>query len=94
MFTAVSASSPGEEIKIATALARIEQRQAAQEKVARCVIELLAVHDEKLNAILEAATREESEPGPAFGLLKDILEALLAQQRLLEGFLDTDDESC
>ena len=48
--------------ELAAALARIEQRQAAYEVVAHRLIGMLEVHNEKLDAILEAAT---VEPGPS-----------------------------
>ena len=47
---------------LVAAVARIEQRQTVQEQVALRVVDMLAIHDEKLDAILEAATRE---PGPS-----------------------------
>jgi hypothetical protein len=48
--------------ELAAALARIEQRQAAYEVVAHRLIGMLEIHNEKLDAILEAAT---VEPGPS-----------------------------
>jgi hypothetical protein len=68
---------------LAAALARIERRQAIQERVAHRVIDMLAIHDEKLDAILEAATREPG-PSPVVAILTDILESLREQQGLLE----------
>jgi len=68
--------------KLMAAVARIERRLADHEQVAHRVIDLLAIHDEKLNAILEAATREPG-PSPLLGLLEGILESLREQESLL-----------
>jgi hypothetical protein len=68
---------------LAATLARIERRQTIQERVALRVVDILAIHDEKLDAILEAATRE-SGPSPVVAVLTDILESLREQQSLLE----------
>lgn len=48
--------------EVFAALARIEQRQAAYEQVAHSILGMMEVHNEKLDAILEAAT---VEPGPS-----------------------------
>src|SRR5206468_6529950 len=59
--------------ELAQALARIEQRQAAYEVVAHRLIGMLEVHNEKLDAILEATTVEPG-PSPTTEVLKQILE--------------------
>jgi hypothetical protein len=66
------------------AMARIELRQTVHEEVALRVVDMLAIHNEKLDAILEAATREPG-PSPVLGVLADILESLHEQQSLLAG---------
>ena len=72
---------------IASALARIEQRQAAYEIVAHRLIGILEVHSEKLDAILEAATVEPG-PSPTTELLKQILATMQEQTALLQGLPD------
>jgi hypothetical protein len=67
---------------LAAAMARIEARQAAYEAVARRVLDTLEVHTEKLDAIIEAATRE---PGPS--PVAEILTAILSSLREQEGLL-------
>jgi hypothetical protein len=67
---------------LVTAVARIEQRQTVHEQVARRVVDMLAIHNEKLDAIIEAATREPG-PSPVVGVLSDILESLREQESLL-----------
>ena len=62
---------------LVAALARIELRQTVHEQVARRVVDMLAIHNEKLDAILEAATREPG-PSPVLGVLAEILESLRA----------------
>jgi hypothetical protein len=64
------------------AMARIELRQTIHEQVAHRVIDILAIHNEKLDAILEAATREPG-PSPVLGVLAEILESLREQESLL-----------
>jgi hypothetical protein len=55
--------SDGQKLKdVAEAVLRIEERQAAYEQVAHRILGLLQVHNEKLDAILEAAV---GEPGPS-----------------------------
>ena len=70
--------------EIASALARIEQRQAAYEIVAHRLIGMLEVHNEKLDAILEAATVEPG-PSPTTEVLNQILATMQRQTELLEG---------
>jgi hypothetical protein len=66
------------------AIARIEQRQTAYEQVARRILDILDVHNEKLDAILKAATQEPG-PSPVLSVLAEILESLHEQQSLLAG---------
>jgi hypothetical protein len=73
--------------EIAEALARIEQRQAAYEIVAHRLIGMLEVHNEKLDAILEAATVEPG-PSPIAEVLKQILATMQEQTALLQGLPD------
>jgi hypothetical protein len=67
---------------LAAAVARVEARQAAYEAVARRVLDTLEVHTEKLDAILEAATREPG-PSPVAEALAAILSSLREQESLL-----------
>jgi hypothetical protein len=69
--------------ELATVLARIEQRQAAYEVVAHRLIGMLDVHNEKLDAILEAATLEPG-PSPTTEILQQILATMRQQTALLE----------
>jgi len=64
--------------------ARIEQRQAAYEVVAHRIIGMLEVHNEKLDAILEAATVEPA-PSPLAEALAQILASMREQTALLTG---------
>jgi hypothetical protein len=73
--------------EIAEALARIEQRQAAYEVVAHRLIGMLEVHNEKLDAILEAATIEPG-PSPTTEILTQILAIMQEQTALLQGLPD------
>ena len=73
---------------LVAAVARIEQRQTVHEQVARRVVDMLAIHNEKLDAILEAATREPG-PSPVLGVLTEILESLREQESLLAELPDT-----
>ena len=68
--------------ELVAAVARVEQRQTVQEQVALRVVDMLAIHNEKLDAILEAATREPG-PSPVLGVLADILSSLREQETLL-----------
>jgi hypothetical protein len=67
---------------VAAAMARIETRQAAYEEVVHRVLNILEVHNEKLDAILEAATREPG-PSPVAEALAAILSSLREQESLL-----------
>ena len=67
---------------LAEALARIEERQAVYEQVAHRMIDMMEVHNEKLDAILKAATREPG-PSPVAEALTAILTATQEQTRLL-----------
>ena len=73
--------------EITQALARIEQRQAAYEVVAHRLIGMLEIHNEKLDAILEAATVEPG-PSPTTEVLTQILATMQKQVALLEGLPD------
>jgi hypothetical protein len=77
-------TQPGDEWfrDLAAAVARVEARQAAYEVVARRVLDTLEVHTEKLDAILEAATREPG-PSPVAEALAAILSSLREQESLL-----------
>jgi hypothetical protein len=77
-------AQPGDEWfrDLAAAVARIEVRQAAYEAVARRVLDTLEVHTEKLDAILEAASREPG-PSPVAEALAAILSSLREQESLL-----------
>jgi hypothetical protein len=67
---------------LAAAVARIETRQAAYEAVVSRVLSILEVHNEKLDAILEAATQEPG-PSPVVETLTAILLSLRTQENLL-----------
>ena len=69
--------------ELAQALARIEQRQSAYEVVAHRLLGILEVHNEKLDAILEAATVEPG-PSPTTEVLQQILATMRQQTALLE----------
>ena len=69
--------------ELAAVLARIEQRQAAYEVVAHRLLGILDVHNEKLDAILQAATVEPG-PSPTTEVLQQILVTLREQTALLE----------
>jgi hypothetical protein len=73
--------------EIATALARIEQRQAAYEVVAHRLIGMLEIHNEKLDAILEAATVEPG-PSPTTEILSQMLATMQEQTALLRSLPD------
>jgi hypothetical protein len=75
--------SDGQKLKdVAEAVHRIEERQAAYEQVAHRILGVLQVHNEKLDAILEAAVGEPG-PSPVQALLGEILESMRAQEHLL-----------
>jgi hypothetical protein len=63
-------------------LVRIETRQAAYEVVAHRILGILEVHNEKLDAILEAATTEPG-PSPVAEALNKLVAAVEEQTRLL-----------
>jgi hypothetical protein len=69
--------------EVAAGLARIEQRQAAYEVVAHRILGMLEVHNEKLDAILQAATVEPG-PSPVADSLKQILVAMNATTAALQ----------
>jgi hypothetical protein len=81
-------SGTGSIRELVAAVARIERRQTVHERVAHRVIDMLAIHDEKLDAILEAATQEPG-PSPLLGVLEEILKSLRAQESLLAALPDT-----
>jgi hypothetical protein len=70
------------------AIARIEQRQTAYEQVAHRMLDILEVHTEKLDLILEAATQD---PGPSrvADALAAILSSLREQESLLQDLTHT-----
>jgi hypothetical protein len=68
--------------ELTAAVERIEQRQIVHEQVAHRMIDMLAIHNEKLDAILAAATQEPG-PSPVLGVLAEILESLREQESLL-----------
>ena len=68
--------------EILTALARIEQRQSVYEQVVHRILGCLEIHNEKLDAILEAATVEPG-PSPVAEALAALLTATQEQTRLL-----------
>lgn len=70
--------------EVLATLARIEQRQAMYEQVAHRMIGMMEVHNEKLDAILEAATTEPG-PSPVAEALAAILTATQEQTKLLSG---------
>jgi hypothetical protein len=65
------------------AVRRIEERQAAFDQALRRVMGALEIHNEKLDAILAAATREPG-PSPVATMLGEILTTMQDQARLLE----------
>lgn len=67
---------------LAVAIERIEQRQAAYEQVAHRQLDIMEVVNEKLDAVLEAATLE-SDSSPVQELLAEILTALRDQEAAL-----------
>jgi hypothetical protein len=81
-------SGTGSIRELVATVARIEQRQMVHDQVALCVIDTLAIHDEKLDAILEAATREPG-PSPLLGVLAEILKSLREQESLLAALPET-----
>ena len=76
-------SSPATLAEVLAAMKRIETRQDVFEQVLRRFMGALEIHNEKLDAILEAATREPG-PSPVAAMLGDILISMQDQTRLLE----------
>jgi hypothetical protein len=76
-------NSPATLAEVLAAMKRIEARQDVFEQVLRRFMGALEIHNEKLDAILEAATREPG-PSPVAALLGDILTSMKDQTRLLE----------
>jgi hypothetical protein len=74
--------------ELVAAVRRVERRQTIHEQVVLRVVDMLAIHNEKLDAILEAATREPG-PSPLLGVLEEILETLRAQESLLAALPET-----
>jgi hypothetical protein len=68
--------------ELKAAVTRIELRQTVHEQVARQIVDMLAIHNEKLDAILAAATQEPG-PSPVLSVLAEILESLREQESLL-----------
>jgi hypothetical protein len=67
---------------LVAAVTRIEQRQTVHEQVALRVVDMLAIHNEKLDAIIEAATQDPG-PSPVAEALAAILSSLREQETLL-----------
>lgn len=61
---------------------RIERAQERFAKVADDILTVLEVHTEKLDAVLEAATKDPG-PSPTAELLREIVAALTGQSALL-----------
>lgn len=75
-FAAVS------ETRILAALEQIEQRQGVHEQVLGRLVDMLMIHNEKLDAILDAATRD---PGPS--AVAETLNAILVELQEQAGLL-------
>ena len=69
--------------ELLAAVKRIEERQGAFDHALRRVMGAMEIHNEKLDAILEAATREPG-PSPVAAMLAEILSTMQDQARLLE----------
>ena len=77
---------PGSDDKTAELLAAVGRIERTQERfvaAADNILSALEVHNEKLDAILLAATKEPG-PSPTAALLKQIVESLTDQSALLE----------
>ena len=77
---------PADDEKLAELLAVAGRMERAQERfvtVAHDILSSLEVHTEKLDAILEAATKEPG-PSPTAQLLKEIVASLTEQSAVLE----------
>jgi hypothetical protein len=70
------------ETTISSFLERIEKRQTDLEQALRYVVDMLVIHNEKLDAILEAATLDPG-PSPVAAALNGIAASLEAQSDLL-----------
>jgi hypothetical protein len=75
-------SEAADRAAVAAAMQRLEERQAVFEQVLRRIMGALEIHNEKLDAILEAATREPG-PSPVAAMLGEILTTMQDQARLL-----------
>ena len=69
--------------ELRAAVRRIEARQATFDQAMCRVMGALEIHNEKLDAILAAATREPG-PSPVAAMLAEILTTMQDQARLLE----------
>jgi hypothetical protein len=69
-------------IDVLAAVTRVEARQAIVEQVLHRIMDALEIHNEKLDAILEAATREPG-PSPVAAMLGEIVTTMQEQTRLL-----------
>jgi hypothetical protein len=69
--------------EVLAVLKRIEEHQVAFNHALRRVMGALEIHNEKLDAILEAATRDPG-PSPVAAMLGEILTSMQDQARLLE----------
>src|SRR5258705_13935765 len=69
--------------EVLAAMRRIEEQQRAFDQVLRRLMGALDIHNEKLDAILAAATREPG-PSPVAAMLGEILTTMQDQARLLE----------
>jgi hypothetical protein len=67
---------------IASLLEHIEKRQADMEQALRYVVDMLVIHNEKLDAILKAATHDPG-PSPVVEALNGIVASLETQSGLL-----------
>lgn len=74
-------------IQLLAIAGRIERAQEGFVVVADNILSALEVHTEKLDAILEAATKEPG-PSPTAQLLTEIVAALTAQSALLAALPD------
>jgi hypothetical protein len=69
-------------VDVLAAVKRLEARQEVVEQVLRRIMGALEIHNEKLDAILEATTREPG-PSPVAAMLGEILTNMQDQARLL-----------
>ena len=70
------------EAKILAVLERIETRLTAHEQAIRHIVDMQVIHNEKLDAILLAATREPG-PSPVAEMMRGVIGALNEQGELL-----------